>query len=202
MSAASFAGGPCGSGRMTRQKRAPTRRWMLRESGASSTPRPIRSTAGVPEYWIVRSSRTMTGECAGRSLPYRIYRLRIDENARVEHALRIEFSFRGPKCRREQRRALTIVPGPVIAADRVMMGDRTARLDQRVAACGLDSLPLLQQRAVAAERVERKIRRGSVGIDMRDAARDLACHSGRREDRALRRRLHGVVESFEAVPGD
>src|SRR4051794_33039138 len=55
--------------------------------------------------------------------------LRIDKHSRVEHALRIEFSFDRPQCRRKQRRTLTIVPGPVIAADRVMMGDRTARLD-------------------------------------------------------------------------
>jgi len=33
---------------------------MPRESGASSTPRPIHSITAAPEYWIVRSSRTMT----------------------------------------------------------------------------------------------------------------------------------------------
>ncbi|OSI75354.1 hypothetical protein BST63_33585 [Bradyrhizobium canariense] len=33
---------------------------MPREGGASSTRRPIRSIMAVSEYWIVRSSRTMT----------------------------------------------------------------------------------------------------------------------------------------------
>jgi len=37
---------------------------MLRASGASSTPRPIRFIAGVAVYWIVRSSRTTTAESA------------------------------------------------------------------------------------------------------------------------------------------
>jgi hypothetical protein len=37
---------------------------MIRESGASSTPRPMRFVAGVPDDWIVRSSRTMTVEFA------------------------------------------------------------------------------------------------------------------------------------------
>src|SRR5258705_1082764 len=66
--------------------------------------------------------------------------LRIDQHSRVEHALRIEFSFYCLKRGREQRRALTVVPGPMIAANRVMMRDRTTRLDQRVAGRSLDRL--------------------------------------------------------------
>src|SRR6266849_2950446 len=90
----------------------------------------------------------------------------------------------------------------MITANRVMMGDRTTRLDQRVAGRILDRLPLLQKSTVAAERVERKIRRRPVRIDMGEAACDLAFHAGRLEDRTLRRRLHLVVETFEPIPGD
>jgi hypothetical protein len=35
---------------------------ILRESGGSSTPRPVDSIAGVPAYWVARSSRAMTAE--------------------------------------------------------------------------------------------------------------------------------------------
>ena len=81
----------------------------------------------------------------------------------------------------------------MITADRVMMRDGATRLDQRVAGRILDRLPLLQKRTVAAEGVERKVRRGPVRIDMGEAACDLASHAGRLEDRTLRRRFHLVV---------
>src|SRR6266853_5123037 len=107
--------------------------------------------------------------------------LRINQHAGVEHALRIEFFFCCPKRGREQRWALTIVPGPMIASDRVMMRDRATRRNQRVTGGILDRLPLLQKSAVTAERVERKIRRGPIRIDMGEAACDLAFHAGRLE---------------------
>ena len=88
--------------------------------------------------------------------------------------MRIEFSFCCPKRGREKPRALTIVPRPMITANSVMMRDRTTRLNQRVAGRILDRLPLLQKSTVAAERVERKIGRGPVRIDMGEAACDLA----------------------------
>src|SRR5258707_6307041 len=128
--------------------------------------------------------------------------LRIDQHARIEHALRIEFFFCRPKRGREQRWALTIVPGPMIAANRVMMRDRATRLNQRVTGGTLDRLPLLQTSAVAAERVEGKIQRGAIRIDMGEAACDLAFHAGRLEDRTLGGRLDLVMETFEPVPGD
>ncbi|MGY4411550.1 putative transcriptional regulator [Bradyrhizobium sp. LB7.1] len=43
---------------------------MPREGGASSTPRPIGSIAAVSEYWIARSSRAMTVECAAAPKSY------------------------------------------------------------------------------------------------------------------------------------
>jgi len=128
--------------------------------------------------------------------------LRIDEHSRVEHALRIEFSFCCPKRGREKPRALAIVPRPMITANSVMMRDRTTRLNQRVAGRILDRLPLLQKRTVATECVERKIGRGPVRIDMGEAACDLALQASRFEDRSLRRRLHFVVETLEPIPGD
>ena len=128
--------------------------------------------------------------------------LRIDEHSRVEHALRIEFSFCCPKRGREKPRALTIVPRPMITANRVMMRDRTTRLNQRVAGRILDRLPLLQKSTMAAECVERKIRRRPIRIHMGEAACDLAFHASRLEDRTLRHRLHFVVETFEPIPGD
>jgi hypothetical protein len=55
--------------------------------------------------------------------------LRIDEHSRVEHALWIKFSLCCLKRGREKTRALAIVPRPMIAANSVMMCDRTPRLD-------------------------------------------------------------------------
>src|SRR5438067_7257321 len=90
----------------------------------------------------------------------------------------------------------------MITANSVMMRDRTTRLNQRVAGRILDRLPLLQKSTMAAECVERKIRRGPVRIDMREAACDLAFQASRFEDRSLRRRLHFIVETFEPIPVD
>src|SRR6267154_2645300 len=76
------------------------------------------------------------------------------------------------------------------------------RIDQHVAGGILDRLPLLQKSAVTAERVERKIRRGPIRIDMGEAACDLAFHAARLEDRTLGGRLNLVEKTFEPVPGD
>jgi hypothetical protein len=43
---------------------APSPVVMPRESGTSSTPRLLDSIAGVSDYWVARSSRAMTVECA------------------------------------------------------------------------------------------------------------------------------------------
>ena len=68
--------------------------------------------------------------------------------------MRIQFSFDRPKRGREKLGTLTVIPGPVITADRVVMGDSAASLYQRVARGILDRLPLFQQSSVAAERVK------------------------------------------------
>src|SRR5689334_2004926 len=129
-------------------------------------------------------------------------RLRVDQHARVEHALRIELTLGGAKRGGEQLRPLAVVPRPVVAADGMMMGDGAAGFDQGVARGSLDRLPLLQQRAVAAEAVEGEVRRGPVRIDMSEAAGDFAGLSGRVENGALGRRLHLVVEVLKLVPSD
>ena len=116
--------------------------------------------------------------------------------------LRVERAFRRAQRRGEQVRPLAIVPAAMIAPDRVMMGDRAAGGDQRVARRALDRPPLLDQRAMPAERVEREIGRGPVGIDMGEAAGDFALDAGRLENGALGRGLDRVVERFEALPGD
>ena len=74
----------------------------------------------------------------------------------------------------EERRALAVVPGTVIAADRVVVRDRAAGGNERIRCSGLDVSPLLDERAVAAQCMEAEIRRGTVGIDVGEAAGDLA----------------------------
>src|ERR1700757_4981813 len=132
----------------------------------------------------------------------RFDRLRIDQHPWIEHTRRIKLALGGAKRGRKQFRALAVVPGPVIAADGMMMGDRAASLDQRVA-CGIpDRLPLFNERAMASERVEREIRRRPVRIDVGEAAGHLASDASRLQNGTLCCGLDLVVEAFEAVPGD
>ena len=80
--------------------------------------------------------------------------LGIDQYSRIKDAVRIELSFCRPKRRRKEFRTLTIVPRPVITTDGVVMRDRASGLDKRIAGRVLDRPPLLQKRAVAAQRME------------------------------------------------
>ena len=82
--------------------------------------------------------------------------------------------FGGPERVSEERWPLAIVPRPVRAADRVVVGDRAAAFDDRIERGRFDDMILFCQRAVAAERVEREIGRGPVRIDMGEAAGDLS----------------------------
>ena len=84
----------------------------------------------------------------------------------------------------------------------MMMGDGAAGRNQRVAGCILDGLPLPEQSAVTAERVERKIGCGPVRVDMGEAASDLALHAGRFQDGTLGRGFDTVMKAFEPVPSD
>ena len=49
--------------------------------------------------------------------------LGVDQHSRIEQALRIKGCFSSLKGTGEQRRALAIVPPPMVAPDRVMVGD-------------------------------------------------------------------------------
>ena len=90
-------------------------------------------------------------------------RLRINQDARVEHAQWIQFALGCPQCGSEKLRPLSVVPGSVIATDGMMMRDGAACRDQRVACRILDGLPLLEKRAVSTAGVEREIRSGPSG---------------------------------------
>src|SRR5690348_15964192 len=84
----------------------------------------------------------------------------------------------------------------------MMMRDGAAGRDQRVAGRILDRLPLFKQRAVATAGVEGEIGCGSVRIDVREAAGDLALLTRRVHNRTLGGRLDLVVKAFESLPGD
>src|SRR6516165_6062600 len=126
----------------------------------------------------------------------------IDQDAGIEEALRIERRLRRLERRGEERRALAVVPGAMIASDGVVVRDGAARLDERVGGGVLDRLPLLQEGAVTAQPMEREVRGGAVGIDMGEAAGDLARLSRGLANGALGRGFDLVVEAFEALPGD
>src|SRR6202035_1159890 len=117
----------------------------------------------------------------------------IDQHAGMEQALRIDGVLCGSELGGEERRALVVVPGAVVAADGVVMGDRAAGLDQRTRGGALDRLPFLEQRAVPAQAVKAEIGRRPVGIDMGEAAGDLARPAGGIGDRSLGCRLDLVV---------
>src|SRR5581483_12433377 len=182
----------------------------------SSSPRRRRSSRATPATtsraasWAASSRKKKADSASGgraRSPPRRCSRARstmtfvpsrrrrcarsgIDQHAGIEQALRIERRFRRLERRGKKRRSLAVVPGTVIAADGVVVRDCAARRDERVGGGGLDRLPLLQKRAVAAESVEREIGRGPVGIDVGEAAGDLARLARSIADGALRRRLY------------
>src|SRR5436305_3965795 len=88
----------------------------------------------------------------------------IDQHARIEQALRVERLLGGAQRLGEQRRALAVIPGPMIASDRVMMRDRAALRDHGIERRTLDTAPLLAELSRFAQRMEREIRRRAVGI--------------------------------------
>src|ERR1700761_7552575 len=68
----------------------------------------------------------------GYRRPPRSARSGVEENARVQDRGGIELGLGGAQGGGEGGRALAVVPGAVIAADRMMVGDRAAALDQRL----------------------------------------------------------------------
>ena len=121
---------------------------------------------------------------------------------------RVELGLGGAQGGGEGGRALAVVPGAVVAADRVVVGDRAAALDQRLGDRGLDLVPLLDLSAAHGRRQHREVGRDAVGIDVGEAAADprrtgtLDRRSADLRHRLPRRRHHARVELLEAVPGD
>ena len=76
----------------------------------------------------------------------------IDEHAGVQHAGRVERRLRRTKRRREWIRPLAVVPRPVVPADRVMVGDRAARVDRSLRHRRLYLVPLLPREPRARRR--------------------------------------------------
>src|SRR5262249_20286002 len=68
----------------------------------------------------------------------------VDQHTRVQDAGRVECGFRRAQRRRERLGALAVVPGPVVAADRVVVRDRAAVAQERLARGALDLGPLLE----------------------------------------------------------
>ena len=79
--------------------------------------------------------------------------------------------------------------GGVVAADRVVVGDRAAAGDDRLRGGALDLPPLLELGAAAGAGDEGEVERGAVGVGVREVAEDeaRAC-PGRRASRGSRRR--------------
>ena len=73
----------------------------------------------------------------------------------------------------------------MIASDRVVMGNGPAVRNHRVERRALNGTPLCAELPRLAQRVEREIGCGAVGIGMREAAGDLALAASRLTDRAL-----------------
>src|SRR5437016_3466237 len=98
--------------------------------------------------------------------------------------------------------ACAVVPGTVVAADRVVMRDRAAALADGIRGGGLDRLPLLQLLAPPGRPHHRVVRRRAVGVDVRESERDPAPagagvgHGGAGGGQDL------LVEALETVPGD
>ena len=96
-------------------------------------------------------------------------------------------------------RSLAAIPRVVVAAHGVVVGDRPAVSQQRVGRGGLDLVPHRQLRADAAGRRHREVRRRTVGIDVREAARHPASAADPL-DRLLDRRSDAGMKRVEGVP--
>src|SRR2546421_3950671 len=102
------------------------------------------------------------------------WRSRIDQHPRVERAARIDGRLRTAQRQRERIGPLTVIPGPVGAADGVMVGDRATGVDYRVGRRPLDLSPLLQLLAAAGGGEDRVVRRWAIRIHVGEAACDRA----------------------------
>ena len=81
-------------------------------------------------------------------------------------------AFAARRASGEGVRALAVIPGPVIAADRVVVGDRAAGVDHRVGDGRLDLVPLGDLVAAPRRREHRVVGRRAVRVDVGEAAAD------------------------------
>src|SRR5207244_10096899 len=101
----------------------------------------------------------------------------------------------------EQVGTLAVVPGPVVTADGVVVGDRAAVSQHRLGGGGLDVAPLLELRPATAGREHGEVGRRAVGIDVGEAAGREAAAAYVLQ-RPLDRNGDAGVEGGEPVPGD
>src|SRR3954454_738707 len=67
-----------------------------------------------------------------------------DQHSRVQHAVRVDSGLCREECPRERVGPLDVVPGTVVPADGVVMGDRAAGREDGLARGSLDLVPLGQ----------------------------------------------------------
>src|SRR5215469_10964974 len=126
----------------------------------------------------------------------------VEQNTRIEQPMRIERALCCTQRRGEEIGSLPGIPWPVIAADRVVVGDGTPGADQRVARGAFDRLPLRQQIAMPAERVECEIRGGPIRIDVGETAGYLPRAPSGLANRCFGCGFDRVVKGFEPFPGN
>src|SRR6476661_7486727 len=100
----------------------------------------------------------------------RNYPLGIDQYAGIEHRRGIEGGLRGPQRGGEGRRALTVIPGAVVAADRVVVRDGPPGFDHRLGGRRLDLVPLLDLASADRRREDRVVGRRPVRVDVGEPA--------------------------------
>ena len=126
----------------------------------------------------------------------------VDQDAGIEDPGRVELGLGGAQGGGEGGRALAVVPGAVVAADRVVVGDRAAALDQRLGDGRLDLVPLLDLAAAHRRREHREVGRGAVGIDVGEAAADARrarpLGAARRRPRRPRARVVSITVAWNS----
>src|SRR3984893_2106564 len=125
----------------------------------------------------------------------------MSDHAWVHDRRRVQLPFGRLKRLGEELGPLPVVPGSVVAADRVVVGYGAAQPDQRLGGRLLDRGPLLELGAGPAGRNYRVVGSRSVGIDVREAARDEAAPAlvGQSPPSGS---LDSVVRLAEPIPGD
>src|SRR6185312_3837460 len=132
----------------------------------------------------------------------------VEQDPWVEDAGRIELRLGRAESGGEGRRALAVVPGAMVATDRVVVGDRAAAAGQRLGDGGLDLVPLLDLPTADRRGEDGEVRGDAVGVGMGETTGDerrptaLARRPGDLGDGAASGLHHRRVELLEPIPGD